>query len=297
MSTVSVVIPAFNAAATLGQTLTALRAQSGAPPFETIVVDNGSADETPALAARFGARVLFESTRGPAAARNRGLSAASRDIVLHLDADTVPSRRWVAEMTGAFADPSVVIAAGNTICYPPKTGAERYVQRVGLYDAQLASQRNPFPFAPSLNLAVRAEAARAAGGWNAALLTGEDVDFSHRILNAFDTRVHYCARAVLYHHARADDDALRRQARSYGAGVADLYRLYPREVAWDARKTLRVLAVVAGRSIVPPLALAGAAFGALDRSRAEFLKYQALWTRNFWLGFARRAWSAKGVAQ
>ncbi len=296
MNDVSVIIPAFNAAATIRQTLTALRAQAGAPPFETIVVDNASTDETAVVARELGATVLYEALRGPAAARNCGLRAASGSIVLHLDADTVPSRRWVAEMARAFDDPHTVIAAGNTMCYPPKTGAERYVQAIGLYDAQLASQRKPFPFAPSLNVAVRADAACAVGGWNNSLLTGEDVDFSHRLLRAFDTDVRYCARAVLYHHARADDDALRRQARSYGAGVADLYRMYPQEVAWDARKTLRVLTVIAGRSVVSPMARAAAAVGALDRKRAEFLTYQSLWTRNFWLGFAQRAWSVKGGA-
>jgi glycosyltransferase involved in cell wall biosynthesis len=295
MSKLSVVIPALNAAATIRDTLNALRAQAGAPPFEIIVVDNGSVDDTPAIAEEFGVLLLREKTRGPAAARNCGLQTASGDIVLHLDADTVPSRRWVAELARAFDDPHVVIAAGNTMCYPPQTGAERFAQAMGLYDAERASSREPFPFAPSLNLAVRADAARRAGGWNTQLLTGEDVDFSYRMLRTFNTRIHYCERAVLYHHARADDDALRLQARSYGAGAADLYLLYPQEVKWDVRKTLHVVGLVAARTMLSFAARAGGTVGMVDSARMEFLAYQAMWTRNFWLGFAKRKLQTRGA--
>ena len=293
MSPVSVVIPAFNAQATLEQTLRALRAQAGAPEFELIVVDNGSSDGTIRCAERFGARVLRESRRGPAAARNCGLRRAAGEVIVHLDADTVPSRRWLAEIVKPFSDPATVLVAGHTLCYPPQTGAERYVQAVGLYDAQLAVKRTPFPFAPSLNLAVRAHAARSVGGWNEELLTGEDVDFSYRLQRQYGSPVVYCEKAVLYHHARADDRALRRQARSYGAGVADLYRMYPHEVQWDAAKALHLAGVLASRFVTPAVAAAGCALGILDRRRAEFLRYQSLWTRNFWLGFSLRAIEVK----
>lgn len=288
MKSVSIVIPAYNAERLLPETLRALQGQSGCVALETIVVDNNSTDETAAVARSFGATVLLERKRGPAAARNCGLNAARGEIVAHCDADTVPSRRWLAELVKLFDDPAVVIAAGNTLCYPPETGAERYVQAIGLYDASLAAARDPFPFAPSLNLAVRADAARSVNGWNSDLITGEDVDFSHRLLTAYGTRVAYAPRAVLYHHARASDADLRRQARSYGAGVADLYDLYPREVDWNAAKTLHLLGTLTSRPVRAAIAQTAARFGKLDPARAEFLKYQDLWTRCFWYGFCER---------
>ncbi len=128
------------------------------------------------------------------------------------------------------------------------------------------------------------------------LITGEDVDFSYRLLRAYATTIVYCAGAVLYHHARADGPALRRQARSYGAGVADLYRMYPGEVCWDFAKTLRLLGVLASR-FTAPFAGIGAALGLIDERRAEFLKYQSLWTRNFWFGFGMRALQSKRSPQ
>ncbi|MDQ6825623.1 MAG: glycosyltransferase, partial [Candidatus Eremiobacteraeota bacterium] len=214
--TVSVVIPAFNATQTIGQTLAALNSQAGAAHFETIVVDNGSSDDTAAIAQRFGALVLNEEKRGPAAARNCGLRAARGDIILHCDADTVPSRRWVSEMLKAFVDPTTVLVAGNTLCYPPTTAAERFVERNGLYDTQRLLNRPVLPFALTLNLGVRRAAALSIGGFCEELITAEDVDFSQRLLSAFQTRIVYRENALLYHHCRSDAQALSRQAYSYG---------------------------------------------------------------------------------
>ncbi len=295
---VSVVIPAYNAAATIGEALKALRAQAGAPQFELIVVDNGSTDATGAVSRSLGAAVLVETTRGPSAARNRGLRAARGSIVAHLDADTVPSRRWLREMLVPFSDPSVALVAGNTLCYPPSTPAERYVQASGLYDTLRAIRRTPFPFAPSLNLAVRREAALAVGAWPEDLSTGEDVDFSHRILRAYGTPIAYAERAVLYHRTRATDDALARQAWTYGEGAADLYRRYPDELRWDLAKSAHLAWMLASRVTLPVFARIAAAAGSGAGDRLEFFHYQSLWTRNFWLGFwaayrtrRRRVWT------
>ena len=95
--TVSVVVPARNAERYLGEALESILAQDP-PPLEVVVVDDGSADATAALAQNHGApvRVLRQPALGIGAARNRGVSAADGDIVGFLDADD----RWA---TGALA--------------------------------------------------------------------------------------------------------------------------------------------------------------------------------------------------
>jgi glycosyltransferase involved in cell wall biosynthesis len=294
---VSVVIPAYNAARTLGATLRALRAQIDAPAFELIVVDNGSRDGTADIARDYGALVLTEALRGPAAARNCGLRAARGAIVAHLDADTVPSRRWLCEMCAPFASAHTVVVAGKTLCYPPQTAAERYAAASGLYSAERTIARDEFPFAPSLNMAVRRESALAIGGWSTQLLTGEDVDFSHRLLAAGAREIVYAERAIVYHRNRATDRALRDQAIGYGAGAAQLYRLYPQEVRWNTRKTARLAGLLLSRTAIGVLAQLGAGLRVIDRRQAEFFRYHAFWTRYFWLGFAKRflspRWSAR----
>ncbi len=90
---VSVVVPAYNAAATIGQTLLSVRAQTHAA-LEILVVDDGSRDATAEIAnwhARKDPRirVIQQQNAGVAAARNAGLLAARGDIVAPVDADDV----------------------------------------------------------------------------------------------------------------------------------------------------------------------------------------------------------------
>ena len=95
LPSVSVVIPVLNGGETIGDTLAGLMQQVRCPrETEIIVVDNGSKDQTRAVVEKFPITLLTEPKRGPSAARNRGLYTAQGDIVAHLDADTMPTRRW-----------------------------------------------------------------------------------------------------------------------------------------------------------------------------------------------------------
>ncbi len=85
---ISVVIPAYNRAGMLRRALRSVLAQRPAPPAEVIVVDDGSDDDTAAVAERLGARVIrHPDNRGLSAARNTGLAAASQPWVALLDSD------------------------------------------------------------------------------------------------------------------------------------------------------------------------------------------------------------------
>lgn len=97
----SVIIPTYNAAATLGRAVVSVLDQHH-PAHEVIVVDDGSTDETAATVAAFGNRVryLFQRNAGVSAARNAGVAAATGDWLAFLDADDwyYPDRlRWHAE--------------------------------------------------------------------------------------------------------------------------------------------------------------------------------------------------------
>ncbi len=83
---IAVVIPAFNASRFLAVTLDSLRLQT-LQPTEVIVVDDGSTDDTVAIARRMGARVFSQEQRGPGAARNRGIAEATSTWIALCDAD------------------------------------------------------------------------------------------------------------------------------------------------------------------------------------------------------------------
>jgi len=111
---VSVVIPCHNQARYLPSSIGSAQAQTHAP-FEIIVVDDGSSDDTAAVAAARGATVIRQKNAGVSAARNAGLRAARGEFVVFLDADDelLPA----AVETGVQAlslNPVAVCAVGRT---------------------------------------------------------------------------------------------------------------------------------------------------------------------------------------
>lgn len=92
MSTISVIIPAYNRAVLIGQTLDSILAQTR-PVSEVLVVDDGSTDDTREVVYRYEnktsgmIRLIKQANAGPSVARNHGLSLCTGDYVAFLDAD------------------------------------------------------------------------------------------------------------------------------------------------------------------------------------------------------------------
>jgi glycosyltransferase involved in cell wall biosynthesis len=110
-NSVTVIVPAYNAAATLGVCLEAARR---AGPFEIIVIDDGSTDETPAIAQAHNVRILKTGGRmGPAGARNLGAREATGSILFFVDSDVQMYDGTVERVWDAFQDPSLDAMIGS----------------------------------------------------------------------------------------------------------------------------------------------------------------------------------------
>lgn len=109
---VSVIIPTHNRAEFLAQAIDSVLSQTYAN-FELIVVDDGSSDETPALLSSYGEAlvVLRQENRGPAAARNAGISAARHSLLAFLDSDDRFTKNKLALQVAAMeAQPELLIS-------------------------------------------------------------------------------------------------------------------------------------------------------------------------------------------
>src|SRR3954471_1627329 len=105
---VSVIVPARNAAATIGRALDALRRQCDAEPYEVIVIDNASSDRTGPIAEAAGARVILGDGSGPGSARNRGAAVARAGVLAFTDSDCFPTPGWVAAGAAAIETADLV---------------------------------------------------------------------------------------------------------------------------------------------------------------------------------------------
>jgi glycosyltransferase involved in cell wall biosynthesis len=113
---ISVIIPVWNSGALLRRCLEALARQTLGPDcFEIIVVDNGSSDDSAAIANSFPGVVLLSEPRpGSYAARNRGLARARGDFIAFTDADCVPAPDWLEQaLAAARRHPGAGVLAGR----------------------------------------------------------------------------------------------------------------------------------------------------------------------------------------
>ena len=172
---VSVIVPAYNAEATLGDTLASVRAQS-LERFEAIVVDDGSTDATAAIARRAAAedpriRLLSQDNAGVASARNRGIAEARGAWIATVDADDLwhPDKlaAQVAVAEGSPLRPVLVYSWSRRI-----DGAGRVLADQGrpMHRGDAFHQLLAFNFLGNASSALlRADVVRDVGGFDAAL--------------------------------------------------------------------------------------------------------------------------------
>lgn len=223
---VSVIIPVWNAAETLGVQLEALANQVGAPVFEVIIADNGSTDISRAVASSYTGslrlRIVDASARrGPSYARNTGAEAAASEVLLFCDADDRVAATWVGAMYQALSHHRIVTGpvvygdAASIAAEPPHlssgvpTGPRRWLDQV--------------PFGMSGNFGIRADLMRDLGGFDLALRCSEDADLSIRASMNGGTLA-WVQDAVVFSARRGTMAGAARQFFRYGYYDAMLYR-------------------------------------------------------------------------
>jgi GT2 family glycosyltransferase len=190
----SVIVPVYNGQDVLARCLDGLT-KSSLAPHEIIVVDDGSTDASAAVAGRFPVRVLRSEggPRGPGHARNRGVEAASGEVVVFIDADVVVHPDTLVRMRDVFErDPDVHALFGSYDDAPPALGvASRFKNLLHHYVHQ-HGQREASTFWAGCG-AVRKPAFVAVGGFDEAYRTAsiEDIELGLRLRQA-GLRIRLC---------------------------------------------------------------------------------------------------------
>jgi glycosyltransferase involved in cell wall biosynthesis len=195
---ITVVVPTYNRPASLTRCLQHLSAQDTEEPIEILVVDDGSDDAesvAAAVALITSARLVRQTRKGPAAARNAGVRAAAGSLICLTDDDCEPGRAWVARLTRALHDGEDVVA-GLT-----RNGAGE--NRLALASQLLVehfAEQSAVPFAASNNIAATARLLRDIPfDESYSDAGGEDRDWCQR-LAARGYRIAHDPEALVVHH-------------------------------------------------------------------------------------------------
>jgi len=191
--TISAVIPTYNSACYLAEAVASIRSQT-LPVEEIIVVDDGSADDTPTVVAGLGPDITYirQTNAGPAAARNRGIAAARGVLIAFLDADDIWTADKLERQTAALdRHPELALVAGD-MAETDRAGHIIVPSVLARHGLEFETLRGaPIPnalarllhtnFIPTGTVLVRTGILRELGGFNQAIRYGEDLELWARI--------------------------------------------------------------------------------------------------------------------
>jgi glycosyltransferase involved in cell wall biosynthesis len=204
MSRISVIIPCYNRASLIGETLENMLHQS-LRPYEVIVVDDGSTDNSVAVIKSFGPSVTLieQPNQGPGVARNAGFRASSGDFIQFMDSDDLASNNKLEDQVKALIDSDADFA------YSPWVRSKIQDNTILFLDNLLQVDKLPvskpmlewFLSGWSLvfqNCLFRRSLIESTGGYRSDLMPSEDSEYFIRILLAGATPIHTPSCLVFY---------------------------------------------------------------------------------------------------
>lgn len=219
---ITVVVPTHNRPDSLKRCLEHLVAQDTDEAVEIVVVDDGSDDAglVAAAVARIpSARLIRQERKGPAAARNAGVQAATGSVVCLTDDDCEPDPAWVARLARALREGEDVVAGATR-----NGGRESRVALASQLVVEHFAEHSAIPFAASNNIGATARLLREVPfDESYADAGGEDRDWCER-LAAGGYRIAHEPAAVILHHQPVTLRRYVSQHARYGRGSYHYHR-------------------------------------------------------------------------
>lgn len=228
----SIVIPAYNEEACIGNCINAIRCGSVAP-YEIIVADGFSEDCTVEIAKKHGCKVVMNQRRHAAGGRNAGIKAARGDVIVFIDADCVPANDWLEEIVKAFETEDI---DGLGTYIEPAPTSNRYEQFWGRLSLQIMMSYGNTPYyvtEKTLNTAfITASCAykrrllyKIKGFSNYFANNAEDIDLCWRALDA-GAKLKYVPSAKIIAHSPQNLKGICKKSFRNGISSSKLQKVY-----------------------------------------------------------------------
>ena len=221
---VSIIVPAYNEALSIQASVRSLATNSSGYPVEVVVVDDGSTDSTADLAEALdlpNVRVVRQQNGGKPAALNTGIAAASHDLLVLVDGDTVFEGDTVRRLVQPFSEPGIGAVSGNTKVINRRSllGLWQHVEYVINFnlDRRMYDVLGCMPCVPGAIGAFRREALEEVGGVSDDTLA-EDTDLTMALCRA-GWRVVYVDTARAWTEAPSSLRQLWRQRYRWSYGM------------------------------------------------------------------------------
>lgn len=250
---ISVIVCSHNGARTIRDCLEGL-GRLTYPDFEVILVDDGSADATAAIAAEYDCRLIRTENRGLSSARNTGLAVATGEIVAYIDDDAYPDPHWLTYLAATFLSTTHAGVGGPNIAPPGDGPVAACIDNAPGNPTHILLSDWEAEHIPGCNMAFRKASLQAIGGFDPQFrVAGDDVDVCWR-LQEWGGTLGFSPAAMVWHHRR---DSLRtywNQQRGYGKAEALLERKWPAKyntaghLRWSGRVYSKGLAHLPGRA-------------------------------------------------
>lgn len=223
---ISVVVCTHNGGKTLRGCLEGIR-RLEYPTFEIIVVDDGSTDNSAAIAEEFSVRVLRIPNGGLSNARNVGWQAARGEIVAYLDDDASPDPHWLQYLASSFAQNDYAGIGGPNVAWPGDGWLAQCVDQSPGNPTHVLLTDREAEHLPGCNMAFRRTSLVAVGGFDSQFrIAGDDVDLCWR-LHEQGWKLAFHPGAMVWHHRRGTLGSYWRQQFNYGKAEAMLEKKWP----------------------------------------------------------------------
>ncbi|MBU0762085.1 MAG: glycosyltransferase family 2 protein [Candidatus Altiarchaeota archaeon] len=203
----SVVIPTYNCGGTIKDAIDSLFNQSISEDYEVIVVDDASNDDTETNCGGYSHRKNFHYIRlnkrlGASRARNVGLKNAKGEIVAFTDADCIPTKYWIQEMSEAFKKNKKAAGVGGRVIYDMPAYLTTIRDRLNLsFGVNQMSEGDMVEMYATANIGYKKSVLDKVGGFDEGYLRGEDFELAFRILELNVGDIVFDKELIVFHAA------------------------------------------------------------------------------------------------